>query len=103
MQPEAINGRPQIPRNNAFTLTGNTQGTQISSMTGAACQSDWLMIPCSSNMGRQPNTGVQCTDRICGGTFNAENQALNSSNVISKYGHTLDNLELLESNTFFDN
>nr|XP_046468147.1 uncharacterized protein LOC124212301 [Neodiprion pinetum] len=76
-------GRPQPSRSNAFTLTGNTQGTQISSMTGAACQTDWLMIPCASNMGRQPNTGVQCTDRICGGTFNAENQVLNSSNVIS--------------------
>lgn len=77
------NGRQQAPRNNAFTLSGNTQGTQISSMTGVACQTDWLMIPCASNMGRQPNSGVQCTDRICGGTFNAENQMLNSSNVIS--------------------
>ncbi|XP_048510409.1 uncharacterized protein LOC105693592 [Athalia rosae] len=78
----AAGGR-QNPRNNAFTLTGNTQGTQISSMTGAACQTDWLMIPCASNVGRQPNSGSQCTDRLCGGTFNAENQLLNASNVMS--------------------
>ncbi|CAL7941194.1 unnamed protein product [Xylocopa violacea] len=68
---------------NAFTLTGNTQSTQIASMTGAACQSDWLTIPCASNIGRLPTTMMTCVDRICGGTFNAENQNLNASSIIS--------------------
>ncbi|XP_053987568.1 uncharacterized protein LOC128880976 [Hylaeus volcanicus] len=73
----------QMARNNAFTLTGNTQGTQIASMTGAACQTDWLTIPCASNLGRLPTAMMTCVDRICGGTFNAENQSLNSSSVVS--------------------
>lgn len=72
-------------RSNAFTLTGNTQGTQIASMTAAACQTDWLTIPCASNLGRLPTAMMTCVDRICGGTFNAENQNLNASSVVSKY------------------
>lgn len=75
----------QMTRSHAFTLTGNTQAMQIASMTGAACQTDWLTIPCASNTGRLPTTMITCIDRICGGTFNAENQNLNTSSVISKY------------------
>lgn len=75
----------QMIRNNAFTLTGNTQGNQIASMTGAACQTDWLMIPCASNLGRLPTAMTTCVDRICGGTFNADSQNLNSSSVVSAY------------------
>ncbi|XP_078034170.1 uncharacterized protein LOC144468505 [Augochlora pura] len=73
----------QMVRNNAFTLTGNTQGTQIAAMTGAACQTDWLTIPCASNSGKLPTAMMTCVDRICGGTFNSENQSLNSSSVVS--------------------
>ncbi|KAK2576364.1 hypothetical protein KPH14_005713 [Odynerus spinipes] len=76
-------GSGQMSRSNAFTLTGNTQGTQIASMTGAACQTDWLMIPCATNAGRPPSMMTTCVDRLCGGTFNAESQNLNSSSVIS--------------------
>ncbi|CAK9796676.1 hypothetical protein ANTPLA_LOCUS925 [Anthophora plagiata] len=73
----------QMSRSNAFTLTGNTQAMQIASMTGAACQTDWLSIPCASNAGRLPTAMMTCVDRICGGTFNADNQNLNGSSVIS--------------------
>lgn len=82
-------GSGQMSRNNAFTLTGNTQGTQIASMTGAMCQTDWLMIPCAINVGKSPSMSTTCVDRLCGGTFNADNQNLNSSSVISKYSHYL--------------
>ncbi|XP_076390413.1 uncharacterized protein LOC100883843 isoform X1 [Megachile rotundata] len=70
-------------RSSAFTLTGNTQAMQIASMTGAACQTDWLTIPCAFNTGRLPTSMMACVDRFCGGTFNAENQNLNASSVIS--------------------
>lgn len=73
----------QMTRNNAFTLTGNTQATQIASMTGAACQTDWLTIPCATNVGRLPSMMTMCVDRLCGGTFNAESQNLNASSVVS--------------------
>ncbi|KOC68748.1 hypothetical protein WH47_06540 [Habropoda laboriosa] len=73
----------QMARSNAFTLTGNTQAMQIASMTGATCQTDWLTIPCVSNVGKLPTATMTCVDRICGGTFNAENQNLNASSVIS--------------------
>lgn len=81
------NGTPtmQTMRSNAFTLTGNTQATQIASMTGTICQTDWLTIPCAFNTGRLPTNMMTCIDRICGGTFNAENQNLNASSIISKY------------------
>lgn len=75
----------QIMRSNAFTLTGNTQATQIASMTGIACMTDWLSIPCATNLGRLPSPQMTCVDRLCGGSFNAENQNLNGSSVISKY------------------
>lgn len=68
---------------NAFTLTGNTQATQIASMTGISCMTDWLAIPCAMNLGRIPTTPLMCVDRLCGGTFNAEPQNLNASAVIS--------------------
>ncbi|XP_020295651.1 deleted in malignant brain tumors 1 protein-like [Pseudomyrmex gracilis] len=73
----------QIMRSNAFTLTGNTQNTQIASMTGVSCVTDWLSIPCATNLGRIPTTPLMCVDRLCGGTFNAEPQNLNASSVIS--------------------
>ncbi|XP_011149936.2 uncharacterized protein LOC105189507 isoform X2 [Harpegnathos saltator] len=73
----------QIMRSNAFTLTGNTQATQIASMTGISCLTDWLAIPCAINSGRMPTVPLICSDRLCGGTFNADTQNLNSSSVIS--------------------
>ncbi|XP_024941438.1 uncharacterized protein LOC107268341 [Cephus cinctus] len=76
-------GVSQMIPKNGFSLTGNTQATQIASMTGAACQTDWLMIPCVLNLNRLGNIGIACVDRICGGTFAAESQSLNSSSVIS--------------------
>jgi len=74
----------QIMRSNAFTLTGNTQATQIASMTGVSCMTDWLAIPCAMNLGRIPTTPLMCVDRLCGGTFNAELQNLNGSSIISE-------------------
>ncbi|XP_025263871.1 uncharacterized protein LOC105249054 [Camponotus floridanus] len=83
MMPTTAGAAGQIMRNNAFTLTGNTQNTQIVSMTGTSCSSDWLSIPCAINLGRMPSMQLICVDRLCGGTFNAETQNLNASSVIS--------------------
>ncbi|KMQ84184.1 hypothetical protein RF55_18240, partial [Lasius niger] len=82
MMPITTGAAGQIIRNNAFTLTGNTQNTQIASMTGASCSTDWLSIPCAINLGRMPTTPLICVDRLCGGTFNSEIQNLNASSVI---------------------
>ncbi|XP_018377834.1 PREDICTED: uncharacterized protein LOC108770662 [Trachymyrmex cornetzi] len=73
----------QIMRSNSFTLTGNTQTTQIMSMTGTSCMTDWLSIPCATNLDRLPSTSMTCVDRLCGGTFNSETLNLNGSSVIS--------------------
>ncbi|XP_066598600.1 uncharacterized protein [Prorops nasuta] len=70
-------------RSSAFTLSGNTQNNQIASMTGTACQTDWLTVPCATNLGRITTSVPMCVDRICGGAFNAENQNINASSVIS--------------------
>ncbi|KAM0737107.1 hypothetical protein ACS0PU_000200 [Formica fusca] len=83
MMPTTAGAAGQIMRNNAFTLTGNTQNTQIVSMTGASCLTDWLSIPCAINLGRMPTMPLICVDRLCGGTFNSEPQNLNASSVIS--------------------
>ncbi|XP_011160870.1 uncharacterized protein LOC105196560 [Solenopsis invicta] len=83
MMPTLSIATGQIMRSSAFTLTGNTQATQIVSMTGTACMTDWLSIPCATNLGRLPSTPLTCIDRLCGGTFNSESQNLNESSVIS--------------------
>ena len=36
------------------------------------CDSDWLIIPCASNVGTIRDGPYPCVDRICGGTFNSE-------------------------------
>lgn len=94
-------GPGQMSRNNAFTLTGNTQGTQIASMTGAMCQTDWLMIPCAINAGKSPSMSTTCVDRLCGGTFNADNQNLNSSSVISKSFFVGHDISFLTNKNFY--
>jgi len=79
---------PANNRTHAFTLSGNTQGQNaVSSGTGTlggnACNADWLIIPCASNIGR---TGLPtCVDRICGGTFNTE-ISTTPATIISKDG-----------------
>lgn len=83
--PTTLGATGQIMRSNAFTLTGNTQATQIVSMTGTSCMTDWLSIPCATNLGRLPLTPMTCVDRLCGGTFNSETQNLNGSSIISEY------------------
>jgi len=85
MTPTTLDATSQIMRSNSFTLTGNTQATQIVSMTGTSCMTDWLSIPCATNLGRLPLTPLMCVDRLCGGTFNSETQNLNESSVISEY------------------
>jgi len=85
MMPTTLGATGQIMRSNAFTLTGNTQATQIVSMTGTSCMTDWLSIPCATNLGRLPLTSMMCVDRLCGGTFNSETQNLNGSSIISEY------------------
>jgi len=85
MTPTTLDATSQVMRSNSFTLTGNTQATQIVSMTGTSCMTDWLSIPCATNLGRLPLTPLMCVDRLCGGTFNSETQNLNESSVISEY------------------
>jgi len=76
-------------RTHAFTLSGSTQGQNaVSSSTGTlgpnSCNTDWLIIPCATNVGR---TGLPaCIDRICGGTFNTE-ISTTPATVISKQLH----------------
>ena len=77
-------------RTHSFTLSGNTLGQNpVTSMVGGvgpnACNADWLIIPCASNVGRV-NTGTAstCVDRICGGTFNSE-VSVTPATVYSKY------------------
>ncbi|KYM94988.1 hypothetical protein ALC62_14583 [Cyphomyrmex costatus] len=70
-------------RSNSFTLTGNTQTAQTGSMTGTTCMTDWLSIPCATNLNRLPSTPMTCVDRLCGGAFNSEASSLNSSTIIS--------------------
>lgn len=85
MIPTTLGVASQVMRSNAFTLTGNTQATQIVSMTGQSCMTDWLSIPCATNLGRLPSTPMTCIDRLCGGTFNSETQNFNGSSIISEY------------------
>ncbi|KAK6629389.1 hypothetical protein RUM43_003206 [Polyplax serrata] len=71
----------------AFSLSGNTLGqNQVAAIVGTAgpqsCNSDWLIIPCASNVDRIKEIPYTCVDRICGGTFNSE-VSLNPSTVYS--------------------
>lgn len=63
-------------RNFAFSLTGNQNQA---STTMENCRTDWLMIPCATNLGRT----TACVDRICGGTFNAEPNQVTPATVSS--------------------
>jgi hypothetical protein len=64
-------------RSRSFTLSGNSN-TAVMAMVGGgttgqpnSCPNDWLMIPCAKVADRNPPV-MQCEDKICGGTFNAE-------------------------------
>jgi hypothetical protein len=68
---------PSRNRSQSFTLSGNTN-TFVTSMVGSgtqgqpnACPNDWLMVPCAKIADRLPQSST-CTDKICGGLFNAE-------------------------------
>ncbi|BET02403.1 Hypothetical protein NTJ_15221 [Nesidiocoris tenuis] len=68
---------PANNRSKAFTMSGNTQGTNVATSaigsTGPnSCTADWVIIPCAQNVGRLPTAPPTCVDRICGGTFNSE-------------------------------
>ncbi|XP_063236070.1 uncharacterized protein LOC134538576 [Bacillus rossius redtenbacheri] len=81
--PDPVNNRTQ-----AFTLTGNTRQGPVAASVGTlgpnSCTSDWLIIPCASNVGRvQPAGSSTCVDRLCGGTFNTEAGSLTPSAVVS--------------------
>ncbi|XP_065218295.1 uncharacterized protein LOC135844112 [Planococcus citri] len=64
-------------RTHSFSLTGNTVGqnsvaSSVGSVGGNACNMDWLIIPCVSNVGKLNNGQSTCVDRLCGGTMNAD-------------------------------
>ncbi|CAH1390974.1 unnamed protein product [Nezara viridula] len=64
-------------RSHAFALSGDTSGQNpVTSMVGgigpSSCASDWIIIPCATNVGRPPTSAPTCVDRICGGTFSSE-------------------------------
>ncbi|XP_054289374.1 uncharacterized protein LOC129004772 [Macrosteles quadrilineatus] len=71
--PDEVNNRTH-----SFTLTGNTLGqNSVTSMIGGvgpnSCNTDWLIIPCTSNVGRMITPATPgCVDRLCGGTLNSE-------------------------------
>ncbi|KAL3284441.1 hypothetical protein HHI36_018600, partial [Cryptolaemus montrouzieri] len=81
--PDPDNDRPQ-----SFTLSGNSN-TNVPAMVGSTgssnyCQSDYLIIPMVSNVGR-PITGLSVSvDRICGGIFSAD-VTLTPNTVRSEY------------------
>ena len=64
-------------RSHSFTLTGNTLGqnsvaSSVGSVGGNACNMDWLIIPCASNVGKLSGGQSTCVDRLCGGTLNSD-------------------------------
>ncbi|KAJ8922140.1 hypothetical protein NQ315_004075, partial [Exocentrus adspersus] len=69
--PQAVNNRSQ-----SFTLSGNSNN-RLQSIVGSTsnsnfCQTDYLIIPMASNVGR-PAAGLTPTiDRICGGVLSAD-------------------------------
>uniref|UniRef100_A0A6P7FZ09 Uncharacterized protein LOC114334212 n=1 Tax=Diabrotica virgifera virgifera TaxID=50390 RepID=A0A6P7FZ09_DIAVI len=70
------NEDPASPRNLSFTLTGNSNN-RVPSMVGSTgqsnfCQSDYLIIPMASNVGRVTANPPTSVDRICGGVLAAD-------------------------------
>ncbi|CAG9864677.1 unnamed protein product [Phyllotreta striolata] len=67
---------PDSNSNQSFTLSGNSNN-RVPAMVGSTgnsnyCQSDYLIIPMASNVGR-PATGLSSSvDRICGGVLAAD-------------------------------
>ncbi|GLV46660.1 uncharacterized protein CBL_11497 [Carabus blaptoides fortunei] len=78
--PDTVNNRSQ-----SFTLSGNS-ALAVQAMVGSqganSCPSDYIIIPCASNVGRAVNAVPACQDRLCGGTFGAE-VSLNPATVQS--------------------
>ncbi|CRL03175.1 CLUMA_CG016282, isoform A [Clunio marinus] len=64
-------------RKRSFTLSGNSNSVVPAMLGGGiqsqsnSCPNDWLMVPCAKVADRVP-PAIQCEDKICGGTFNAE-------------------------------
>lgn len=57
-----------------------------------ACNADWLIIPCASNVGRvNAGTAAACVDRLCGGTFNTE-VSVTPATIYSEYTYLFANL-----------
>lgn len=75
-------------RSRSFALTGNTLGQNVvpSSTDSTACNADWLLIPCAENVGPYElrTLGENCVDRLCGGTFSAQ-ETIFPSVISSKY------------------
>ncbi|XP_072401127.1 uncharacterized protein [Diabrotica undecimpunctata] len=70
------NADPANPRNLSFTLSGNSNN-RVPSMVGSTgtsnfCQSDYLIIPVASNVGRATANPTATVDRICGGVLAAD-------------------------------
>ncbi|KAF0303663.1 hypothetical protein FJT64_024384 [Amphibalanus amphitrite] len=65
-------GEPGTTREMSFKLNG-AEGDSITAQAGAACDKDWLIIPCATDNVNQPLTemsdGNVCVDRLCGDRF----------------------------------
>lgn len=77
-------------RSHSFTLSGNTLGqnsvaSSVGSVGGNACNMDWLIIPCVTNVGKLNNGQSTCVDRLCGGTLNADISTIPAT-IYSTYG-----------------
>lgn len=78
-------------RNQSFTLNGNSNNA-VQSMVGSTgsanfCQSDYLIVPMATNIGRPTMTGIPTSvDRICGGVLSAD-ITLQPTSIRSKLMH----------------
>ena len=72
-----------------FSVTGALAAgaVTVSSGTDAACTTDYLMVPCGTDIrGQSLNSdGTICATRLCGSAFNSVNAQTISGSVYSKY------------------
>lgn len=72
-----------------FSLTGAllAGSSTVASGTDAACTTDYLMIPCGSNVQGQAinSDGTTCATRLCGSAFNTINAQTIPTTVFSKF------------------
>ena len=67
----------------SFSVTGGS-ASQLGSVVGDSCITDWLTIPCATNTNNplaQTSAPTICVDRICGMVFNSVTASANTISV----------------------